>query len=628
MCGIAGFAGPTALQPAARQRLETMLDAIVHRGPDDSGAYFAPGVALGMRRLSIIDLAGGHQPIANEDGSVTVVFNGEIYNHRQLRQELIQRGHSFRTRSDTEVLVHLYEEYGDRLVERLRGMFAFAIWDARRETLLLARDRFGIKPLSYALGDEGISFFSECGSLVAAADRPLKIDPLSIARYLAFGYVPDPWSAYVGVRKLPPGHLLRWSADGKHELKRYWSPASHRTAVSTQTDAKAELVRLLDEAVACHLESDVPLGAFLSGGVDSSTVVALMVRHTPGRVKTFSIGFSEQAYNEAPAAARVAQALGTEHTELVVRPDAESLFEQIVGIYDEPFGDSSAIPTFLVSRLAREHVKVALSGDGGDELFGGYTRYAEIGARPQWPAPVRRALRSLALLLPHGALGRNRLYDLGRTQRGQYANTVLAPLLLSEGGVGAESLGAALGSVEQILAPWFEGMDGEPLLASLMLVDQSTYLPGDILTKVDRASMAVSLEARVPLLDHVLADFANGISADLKIRGDQGKLLFKQAIEGIVPAGVLTQPKQGFAVPLAEWFRGPLRSRLEAIRKPDAEIAPYVHRPAVERLLSEHQRGRRDHSPMLWRLLALELWLQRAASPGRSTARAMAGAGA
>ncbi|HEY9383732.1 MAG TPA: asparagine synthase (glutamine-hydrolyzing), partial [Gemmatimonadales bacterium] len=611
MCGIAGCAGAPALDPCVRARLTAMLDAIVHRGPDDSGTYFGPGVALGMRRLSIIDLAGGHQPIANEDGSITVVFNGEIYNHRQLRQELIQRGHAFRTRSDTEVLVHLYEEVGDRLVDRLRGMFALAIWDARRESLLLARDRFGIKPLSYALGDAGIAFFSECGSFVAAAERPPELDPLSIARYLAFGYVPDPWSVYAGVRKLPPGHLLRWNADGTSELKRYWAPLSHRARLGTETDVKRELVRLLDEAVACHLEADVPLGAFLSGGVDSSTVVALMARHSAGRVKTFSIGFSEQAYNEAPAAARVAKALGTEHTELVVRPDAESLFEQIVGIYDEPFADSSAIPTFLVSQLARRHVKVALSGDGGDELFGGYTRYAEIGARPQWPRPVRRALRSLALLLPHGALGRNRIYDLGRTQRGQYANTVLAPLLLSEGGVGAEALGAQLGEVEQILAPWFEGMDGEPLLASLMLVDQSTYLPGDILTKVDRASMAVSLEARVPLLDHELADFANGISADLKIQGGRGKLLFKQAIEGIVPPEVLTKPKQGFAIPLAEWFRGPLRPRLEAIRRADAEITPYVHRPAVERLLAEHQRGRRDHSAMLWRLLALELWLQR-----------------
>ena len=445
MCGIAGYVGWARSREESEGDLRRMCAAIRHRGPDDEGHYVAPGVALGMRRLSVIDVAGGTQPVANEDGSIQVVFNGEIYNYRELRETLVKRGHALASHSDTETLVHLYEDERDRLVHRLRGMFAFAIWDARRGRLLIARDRLGIKPLYYwePPNGGGVAFASELKSFLALDSFPRRLDPVALAEYLTLGYVPQPHSIFDAVKKLSPGHVLSWDRERGLQVAEYWTPVREEAPSMNEREATEELRRLLAETVRYHLEADVPLGAFLSGGIDSSTVVAHMAREMgeSRRVRTFSIGFDEPEFNEAPHAADVARALGTEHTELIVHADADALVEEVVRFFDEPFADSSALPTYLVSKLAREHVTVALSGDGGDELFGGYTRYAELLRRRELrPNALRHLTGDVARRLPHASPGRNRLLDLSRTRRGRYAATVAAPLAADEGGVALESV--------------------------------------------------------------------------------------------------------------------------------------------------------------------------------------------
>lgn len=603
--------------------LAAMCDAIRHRGPDDAGYFVAPRVALGMRRLSIIDVAGGHQPIGNEDGSIQVVFNGEIYNYRELQAELRRRGHRLVTSSDTETLVHLYEEHGDAVVDHLRGMFAFAIWDDRRERLLLARDRLGIKPLYFWPSEGGLAFGSELKALLQLEDCPREIAPEAVADYLALGYVPEPECIYRGIHKLEPGHILVWDAANGAAVRRYWSPFRAEDPGLDEVEAVREIRRLLSESVRYRLIADVPLGAFLSGGLDSSAVVAEMARQMDRPVRTFSIGFDEPDFNEAPHAAAVARALGTEHTELVVRPDVEALIGDVVADFDEPFADSSAIPTFLVSRLARSAVTVALSGDGGDELFGGYTRYLDLGRRDvALPAAVRPGLAVLARRLPHGARGRNRLLELSRGGAGRYAGMVAHPLDPTEGGVAAPGLVAAGHGLDDLLARWFAAVPERDLLTRASFVDMISYLPGDILTKVDRMSMAVSLEARVPLLDHRLVEFATAMPAALRFRDGLGKWVWRKAIRGLVPDAVLDRPKQGFGVPLRHWFRRELRHCVEELLRPDAAMLEFVDPGAVGRVVREHTAGRRDHSALLWKLLVLQTWLESAAFPrARSSAR-------
>jgi asparagine synthase (glutamine-hydrolysing) len=610
MCGIAGFAGIVLPADEATARLRAMCDAIQHRGPDSDGYFVGDGIAMGMRRLSIIDVAGGDQPISNEDGTVTVVFNGEIYNHHQLRRDLTAAGHRFATRSDTEVLVHLYERHGPEMVRHLHGMFAFSIWDSRRRRLFMARDRTGMKPLSYALRAGGIVYCSELRALYAFDHSALRIAPGAVMEYLAFGYVPDPSSIFEGVRKLPAGHFLLWTPGRDVHVSRYWSPPPPDPALRDEDELVEELRRRLEAAVVSHLESEVPLGAFLSGGTDSSTVVALMCRHASGRVKTFSIGFAEAAYDESQAARAVATQLGTEHTELVVRPDVEQIFESVAAMFDEPFADSSAIPTFLVAQLARESVTVALSGDGGDELFGGYTRYGDTLRRGGGKGGAgSRLIGALGLMLPHAFPGRNRLVDLGRSRLGRYASSVVQPVRVDEGGVASAWHPAARRTVDEQLNTFVSAHEAEDFAALMMRLDLETYLPGDILTKVDRTSMAVSLEARVPLLDYDLVDFALRIPGDLWVTAAESKRLYRRAIRGIVPDFVLTAPKRGFAVPLAQWFRGSLRHRIEALRSPPSAIEHFLNLQAVERLVREHSIGRRDHSVLLWRLIVLNYWL-------------------
>ena len=610
MCGIAGFAGIDLSAEQARSRLEAMCAAIRHRGPDSDGFFVADRVAMGMRRLSIIDVAGGSQPICNEDSTVTAVFNGEIYNHHQLRRELMAAGHRFATRSDTEVLVHLYETHGPEMVRHLHGMFAFSIWDSRRQRLLLARDRTGMKPLSYAIRGGGIVFCSELRALYSFDRSVLRVAPGAVMEYLAFGYVPDPNSIFEGVNKLPAGHFLVWSPGREVEVRRYWRPPLPDGILRDERELVEELRRRLEAAVVSHLESEVPLGAFLSGGTDSSTVVALMCRHASGRVKTFSIGFAEAAYDESQAARAVANQLGTEHTELMVRPDVEQIFESIAAMFDEPFADSSAIPTFLVAQLARESVTVALSGDGGDELFGGYTRYGDTLRRGGGKGGAgSQLLGALGLMLPHAFPGRNRLVDLGRSRLGRYASSVVQPVRVDEGGVASAWHPAGRRTVDEQLNRFLLADESDDFAAAMMRLDLETYLAGDILTKVDRTSMAVSLEARVPLLDFDLIEFALRIPGDLRVTAGESKRLFRRAIRGIVPDFVLTAPKRGFAVPLAQWFRGSLRHRIQALRTPSAAMEPYLNVRAVERLVTEHSVGRRDHSVLLWRLIVLNYWL-------------------
>ncbi|MGQ0643322.1 MAG: asparagine synthase (glutamine-hydrolyzing) [Gemmatimonadaceae bacterium] len=612
MCGIAGFITPEHRYMDARATVRAMCDAIRHRGPDDAGYFVAGDVALGMRRLSIIDVAGGQQPIANEDGSVRVVFNGEIYNFRALRTRLQRNGHHLTSSSDTETLVHLYEELGDDFVHELRGMFGFALWDSRRERLLVARDRLGIKPIYYwPRPDRGFAFASELRALLTLPDFTADLSPTAVGNYFALGYVPHQQAIFAGVHKLPPGHLLSWDRANGLTVKRYWTPVRAEQSMRDEREAIDELRRLIDESVLIHLESEVPLGAFLSGGIDSSTVVASMQRQMPQPVRTFSIGFRERAFDESGYAAEVAAKLGTQHTELIVEPDADQLVDEVVRAFDEPFADASALPTYLVSQLARRHVTVALSGDGGDELFGGYTRYAEtLNKQPIGSESVRDALRGVARRLPHATPWRNRLLNAARTARGRYASTVALALDSRDGGVLRTELARQLPSMDALLGRYFdEARDsGRDFATQLMLVDAMSYLPDDILTKVDRMSMAPSLEARVPLLDHVVAEFAFSLPTRLKMRGGESKWLLRRVIDGSVPATVLNRPKMGFGVPLGRWFRHELAHRVEALRDAQSPIYEYVDAQAVSRVIGEHMVRRRDHSTLLWRLLVFSLW--------------------
>jgi asparagine synthase (glutamine-hydrolysing) len=624
MCGIAGFIDPERLSNAEHADvIDRMCRVIAHRGPDDQGTHVAGGVVLGMRRLSIIDLAGGHQPLSGcDERAVTIVFNGEIYNYRELQSELEAHGHRFRTHSDTETIVHAYEQYGEACVERLRGMFAFALWDARAQKLFIARDRAGKKPLYYALTPRGtLVFGSELKSLLEHPEVGRETNPQAIDAYLTLGYVPDPMCVLKGVQKLPPGHQLSFT-NGRVALKQYWDfPFEAATESEQQPGARAEdyldeLRSLLDEAVRVRLIADVPLGAFLSGGIDSSAIVGLMSRHMAQPVKTFSIGFHEDSFNELKYARLAAKHFGTEHHEFIVTPDICHIVDELAWHFDEPFADSSAVPTYMVSKLAREHVTVALSGDGGDELFAGYTRYATEQRRSGFarlPRAVRRNLmQPLSRRLPHGAWGRNYLHNVSLDATERYLDSVSVFTALNRRSLYTGDFTRQLGGGSLASARFqnYAGhvSDADPL-STLLYLDSKTYLPGDILTKVDRMSMAVSLEARAPLLDHKLIEFVTRIPASLKMRGLEGKHIFKRAISDFVPAEILHRPKQGFGVPINQWINVELRGRIrETITEPRARERGYVEPAYITRLLDEHERGRRDHSTQLWSLFMLELW--------------------
>jgi len=620
MCGIAGFvdrwdSGQARPVEERAAILDSMCRIIEHRGPDDQGVTLDRGVALGMRRLSIIDLAGGHQPISGEDGSVSIVYNGEIYNFHELKDRLEAAGHQFKTHCDTETVLHGYEEFGPDCLKDLRGMFAFAIWDAKKQVLFIARDRAGKKPLYYSVTRGGsLIFGSELKVLLQHPDVEREIDPKALDAYFTLGYIPDPYSIFKNVKKLPPGHYLTFS-EGRLDVKQYWDFNFNPSESLREEDYLEELRFLLDESVRLRLISDVPLGAFLSGGIDSSTIVGLMARHSAQPVKTFSIGFHEDSYNELKYARMTAQKFGTDHHEFFVTPEICSVVDELAWFMDEPFADQATIPNYVVSKLAREHVKVVLSGDGGDELFAGYTRYIVAQNRASFdliPKTLRQGLGPLSKNLPHGTKGRNYLFNISLDPVSRYLDSVSTFTSLNRESLYTRDFRDLVGT-EGYVSSLFRDLSakvttGEPL-DRLLYIDSKTYLPGDILAKVDRTSMAVSLEARAPLLDHKLIEFVGQMPAKLKLSGLESKHLLKKAVADLVPHEILNRPKQGFGVPIQDWINRQLRSRIrESLTEPRSQQRGYVEPGYINVLLNEHERGRRDHSDGLWALFMLELW--------------------
>jgi asparagine synthase (glutamine-hydrolysing) len=622
MCGIAGFVRrDAAADPAADHALvRAMCQRIRYRGPDDEGVHVQAGGAIGMRRLSIIDLATGHQPIANEDGTLWVVFNGEVYNYQTLRQDLLARGHRFQTNSDTETLLHLWEQDGIAGISRLRGMFAYALWDTAHRELILVRDRFGKKPLYYAERPEGLYFGSELKCL-AQAGVPLDLEPRALQLYFQFGQIPDPWSPYQAIRKLAPGGWLRYQAStGRVSQGIYWTlpqPAGSAAPPGmTEQDAIEEIRERFDESVRLRLISDVPLGAFLSGGIDSSSVVASMARQTGAPVKTFSIGFEEAAFNELHWARLVAERYGTEHHELIVRPDVVNLCGQLVEHFDEPFADASAIPTFLVSQLAARHVKVVLTGDGGDELFAGYDSFFAID-RERWldgtPLWLRGMASKFADALPYSAYGKSYLRIMSRpTALGRHFERSIASYSLRRKLLAPEwMLPGNADPWNETFAGTLRGGDADDALVQALYFEATARLTGDILVKVDRMSMANSLEVRCPLLDHNLAELAMRIPYTWKMRNGRGKDILIRSIGDRLPPELLNRPKQGFAVPLELWMRGPLRDFLRD-HLLSSEFLSYrmVSPDFLRHIIEEHESGRRNNYHVLWMFLMLALWLR------------------
>jgi asparagine synthase (glutamine-hydrolysing) len=616
MCGIAGMLAERG-RVADPRLLRAMTGILAHRGPDGDGHHEDGRVGLGHRRLSIIDLATGEQPMSNDDASVWITFNGEIYNYRELRRELESRGYSFRTASDTEVIIKAYEAFGPECVQRLRGMFAFAIWDARRRRLFLARDRAGIKPLVYAWDGRRLVFASEIKALLQDPDLARELDSEALRDYLTFLYVPSPKTIFRGIRKLPPASYLLLDADGGDPVvRRYWQLEFRPEAGRREAEWIEGLRAQLADAVQSHLVSDVPIGAFLSGGVDSGSVVALMARAAQGPVRTFSIGFEDEAFDEVGYARQVARRYGTDHYEFVVKPDALEALPRLAWQFDEPFADSSALPTYYVSKITREHVTVGLSGDGGDENFAGYTRYARaLALHHRFDRGPGRLVRPfLALggrLLPTGARGQGYLALLGAEPVERYYQIMTGGRLGALRGLLAADM---RDSVMPGLGPdRFRAHAGaaaaHDYVAAMQRIDIETYLPEDILTKVDRTSMLVSLEARVPLLDHVLMEYVATMPTALKLSDAGGKAILKRAMADALPPDVLHRRKMGFGVPLARWFRAELGDHAREVLLDDrTRRRGLLDTAAVARLLEEHRSGRRDRATMLWTLLCLEEW--------------------
>jgi asparagine synthase (glutamine-hydrolysing) len=618
MCGIAGKVDFRD-RPVDRGLIERMCAAMVHRGPDDEGIHVAPGIGLGQRRLAIIDLdRRSTAPLANEDQSVWVTFNGEIYNFRELRSALQRRGHRFATNGDTEVLVHLYEEHGTDCVSHLRGMFAFAIWDAPRKRLFAARDRLGKKPFVYARTANGLTFASEIRALLEDGEISVAPNYNAIDEYLTHQYVPSPLTAFEGIEKLPPGSVLICER-GEIKVERYWQPPLAKKTHASEQEIAAELVGRLREAVRMRLISDVPLGAFLSGGIDSSAIVALMAQESGAPVKTFSIGFEEQEFSELPYARLVAERYGTDHHEMIVKADAAAVLPTLIEHYGEPFADSSAIPTYYVAKMTRQHVTVALSGDGGDENFAGYENYRVVTAWSRGDAipsavrqPVGRAVGALIDALPERrsfARASRAVAMLAGNVPERFAlqTAILKPQ--EKASVCTAKFRALVGGGCATGLPWSRDMDP---LDWMMRHDQSYYLADCLMTKVDIASMANSLEVRAPLLDHLFVEFAATIPASMKRDAGGGKRIFRAAVRELLPEKILTKKKSGFGVPLARWLRTDLLPLLRDNLLDDRARNRELFEPAsVRRMLDEHAAGRRDWSTRLWALLCLELWFRR-----------------
>ena len=612
MCGIAGFIDVERNRDSAEQLIDRMCQVIRHRGPDDQGVWVGDGVALGMRRLSIIDLAGGHQPIFNEDRSVLVVFNGEIYNYRELQKELQERGHRFQTNSDTEAIVHAYEEYGDDCVKHLRGMFTFALWDRKRQRLLAARDRFGKKPLNYYWNGRRLIFGSEIKSILEAG-IPGEINAIALDEYLVYCCVPTPNTLFKGVLKLPAAHILIYE-DGQISTKRYWELPFTPTCRDDEATAIERTRALLKEAVQIRLMSEVPLGAFLSGGVDSSIVVGLMSSMMSQPVKTFSIGFEEDDYSELPYARQVAKHFGTDHQEFFVRPDLISVLPQLAWAYDEPFADSSMLPTYYVSKLAREHVTVVLTGDGGDEIFGGYTRYERELAINRMPTLLRLLLGYGGMLMPDGMRGKKRLCNMHQDLARRYLEAFTLFPDNSRSSMYTQEYFALVrdhNPSERLLGE-FRTAPHPDIVAQLQYVDIRAYLADDILVKVDKASMFNSLETRAPMLDQYLAEYVSSLPSTIRTRNGTLKYLLKKVAADMLPTEILTRRKQGFGVPIKHWFRSDLTDyAYELLNSPRARQRGIFNPNFIGNLLKAHASTKLlNHSDAIWALLCLELWFQ------------------
>ncbi|UMR32069.1 amidotransferase 1, exosortase A system-associated [Massilia sp. MB5] len=627
MCGIVGILDTRGKREIDQDQLRRMNDTQHHRGPDEGDIYVEPGVGFGHRRLSVIDISLGQQPLGNEDGSVMVCYNGEIYNYRELTAELKALGHTFKTKSDTEVIVHAWEQWGEQCVEHFRGMFAFGLWDRNQQVMFLARDRMGVKPMYYAMLPDGFFVFSsELKALRSLNGLPREIDPQAVEDYFAYGYVPEPKTIYKGALKLSPGfRLLQKVGAPLAEPQQFWDVPFKRHAGMTLGDAEGELVERLREAVKIRLVAEVPLGAFLSGGVDSSAVVAMMAGLSDGPVNTCSIAFKDKAFDESAYAAQVAQQYGTDHHVETVDTDDYGLLDTLADLYDEPYADSSAIPTYRVCELARKRVTVALSGDGGDENLAGYRRYryamAENRVRGRIPIGLRKPL--------FGTLGR--LYPKAdwapRVFRAKTTFEALSRDLVEGYFHGVSIMSDQMR--QQLFTPKFRaGLQGykaidvmrahadqaptDDPLSLIQYLDMKTYLPGDILTKVDRASMAHALEVRVPLLDHKLVEWISGLPPEMKLNGSEGKYVFKKSMESYLPNDILYRRKQGFAVPLAAWFRGPLRERVRSsLLGPSLAATGIFNQAYLNEMVEQHQSGRRDYSAPIWTLLMFEAFLRK-----------------
>ncbi len=617
MCGIAGVVSATRESDISEALVRHMCDQIVHRGPDDEGLYVADGSGLGMRRLSIIDLSGGHQPVFNEDHSAWIVFNGEIYNFPELRPELEKHGHRFYTKSDTEVIIHLYEEMGAECVQKLRGMFGLAIYDRTKRKLVLARDRLGKKPLHYALLKDKLYFGSEIKSILAVAPELAEVNAQGLLEYLYYGYVPDPITAFTGIQKLPPGHLLEFE-NGKIQIRQYWDLPKYNTHTpKSEEECLEELEHRLLEATRIRLISDVPLGAFLSGGTDSSTVVALMARASSAPVKTFSIGFTKADFNEAEYARMVARKFGTEHHEMILEPNVVETVEHLTSSLEEPFGDSSMLPTYYVSQMARQHVTVALSGDGGDEIFAGYDRYRIHSDRrffeyiPEW---ARKFYRDQVFpRLPNKMQGRGFSYNVTLPWRERYVDGLSfvpaferdAPLLSDD----FRQILRRSDDPQNVLLRYFANAPARDPVSELLYVDTKTYLAGDILTKVDRMSMLNSLEVRAPMLDHKFVEWVTGLPPEWKLRGSSQKYILRKLAERVgVPDEALNRPKQGFSLPLVHWMRNELKGVLMILLEPRTLQRGYFEADGIRKLMHDHLYGGRVLTGRIWRLLMFELW--------------------
>lgn len=621
MCGIVGklnFNG----HPVDEGLIRRMCATIFHRGPDDEGFYLKNVVGIGMRRLSIIDLAGGHQPLSNEDGTIWIVYNGEVYNFLELRPELEARGHCFATNTDTEVIVHLYEELGERCVTRLNGMFAFAIWDENRRRLLLARDRLGKKPLHYALTGDGLIFASEIAAILDDPSIERRLNVEALQHYLRLWYTPGPQTMFQGVMKLPPAHTLVWEG-GQTRTARYWD-VDFSTKLDLSEDEWTERVlALLDDSVRRRLISDVALGALLSGGIDSSLVVALMRRHSSRPVKTFAIGFDDEAYDELPYARAAAQHLGTEHYDEIVRPDAAAVLPKLIRHYGEPFADESCIPTYYVARMTRQHVIVALSGDGGDESFGGYPRVARHvtfdpvsslrGLMSEQARALARSPRAAGLSAQRWRGFGNELAFRVREIADPLERYANAWTVWKDGvqDILTLEVRAQVGTGQTLAAlrdPWKRSQGWDPF-DRLLYLDIATYLPDDLQVKIDIASMAASLEVRAPFLDYRLVELAASMPASFKFSNGQTKVLLRKLAAGFLPPDIVRRGKQGFSVPIATWLRGELRPMMEDLLLDAACRQRGIFEPAVvEHLVRTHLSGQRDFCRHVWPLLIFELW--------------------